>query len=178
MPTVYTIGHSTFALDRFIKLLHAHGIEILADVRTLPGSTRNPQFNQAVLKRALKKEHIQYRWFKDLGGLRSTRDLSEINSAWRVKAFHAYADYMQTPQFRSALSKLETLARKRPVAYMCAEGQWTRCHRRLISDALVVRGWDVRHITSAVRAQPHQLTEFAHVERKLVTYPPTPRVRC
>jgi uncharacterized protein (DUF488 family) len=156
-----------------MKLLHAHGIEILADVRTLPGSTRNPQFNQAALKRALKKEHIQYRWYKQLGGLRSTRNLKEINSAWRVKAFHSYADYMQTAQFRSALRKLETLARKHTVTYMCAEGQWTRCHRRLISDALVARGWDVRHISSAIRAQPHRLPEFARVHRKRLTYPAT-----
>jgi uncharacterized protein (DUF488 family) len=173
MKQIYTIGHSTRALEEFLRLLNAHGILAVADVRSFPGSRKYPHFGQAALKASLENVGIAYHWFKDLGGRRSTKNLSPptLNGAWQVDAFHAYADYAQTEPFRNALEALEQLARLQPTAYLCAEAQWTRCHRRIISDALIARGWEVFHIMSARRAEPHQLAEFARAEDGTVTYP-------
>jgi uncharacterized protein (DUF488 family) len=170
---IFTIGHSTHTIDEFLRWLFDHQIEALADVRRFPGSRRLPQFGKDTLKSALEDAGIEYHWFEALGGRRSEKNLSDANSAWEVKAFHAYADYTGTPEFQNALKQLEALAKTRRTTYMCAEARWTSCHRRLISDALTARGWSVRHITSARRTEIHKLPEFAVVKEKRVTYPGT-----
>jgi uncharacterized protein (DUF488 family) len=171
MKTIFTIGHSTHPLEEFLAMLCAHRILVLADVRSFPGSRKFPHFGKDALQAAVEGEGLEYRWFKDLGGRRSTKNLSLQNSAWQVAAFHAYADYAQTEPFQTALIELEKVARKRRTAYMCAEALWTRCHRRIISDVLTARGWTVQHIMSAKRLEPHHLAEFARVEKGCVTYP-------
>jgi uncharacterized protein (DUF488 family) len=170
---IFTVGHSTREFLNFAALLEAHGIQCIADVRRFPGSRRYPQFGQEALKKALLETGIKYHWFEALGGRRSVKNLSPENDAWQVKAFHAYADYLQTPEFQRALDKLEQLARRSRTAYMCAEAMWTRCHRRLISDALVTRGWHVFHITAKNAPKAHELTPFARVRRGRLTYPST-----
>jgi uncharacterized protein (DUF488 family) len=169
--TIYTIGHSTRDLPEFLDLLKLHGIRALADVRRFPGSRRFPHFGQDALSRSLAGHGIAYRWFEMLGGRRSVKGLSPQNSGWQVKAFHAYADYMQTDAFKTTLAELEQLAAERPTAYMCAEALWTRCHRRLISDALLVRGWRVLHVTSRLEPKAHELTAFAKEKNGDLSYP-------
>jgi len=171
---IFTVGHSTRTLDEFIALLQAHGIETLADIRRFPGSRRHPQFGKDSLRDSIADAGIAYHWLEALGGRRSVKNLSTENSGWRVKAFHAYADYTRTPEFQKALSLLEGLAGKQRTAYMCAEAQWTQCHRRLVSDALLARGWKVFHITSKTRAEEHHLPDFARRTGALVTYPGSP----
>ncbi len=166
---VYTIGHSTRPLDEFVALLHAHGIRQLADVRTVPKSRRHPHFAGEALDRSLASAGIAYRHFPGLGGLRKPRRDSP-NAAWRHEGFRGYADYMETPAFAEALEELIAFARAAPTAIMCAEAVWWRCHRQMIADALVARGVEVRHVTSAGAAAPHHLTRFARVEDGRVTY--------
>jgi uncharacterized protein (DUF488 family) len=173
MRDVATIGHSTRTLDAFIAILQAHGIATLVDVRRFPASRRHPHFSRESLSAALPEAGIAYRWIEALGGRRSTKGLSDANAAWRVDAFHAYADYLTTEAGSAALAVLEEIARASPSAFMCAEAQWTRCHRRLIADALVARGWRVRHLTSATRAEEHELPEFARLEAGRLSYPAT-----
>jgi uncharacterized protein (DUF488 family) len=155
---ILTIGHSTHAADRFGALLRAHGVELVCDVRRHPGSRRNPQFNAGSLGPALDRAGIAY---EDLGGELGGRRLTRRDSAdrgSRAAAFRAYAEHMQTPEFAAGLERLERLARERPTAIMCAEGDWRRCHRRLISEALATRGWRVAHITPDGRISEHELT--------------------
>jgi uncharacterized protein (DUF488 family) len=168
--TIYTIGHSNRSIEEFVELLRAHGVERVADVRTIPRSRHNPQFNRESLSRSLRNRRIAYRHFRALGGLRHPRKDS-LNMGWRNASFRGFADYMLTPEFRQALAKLIVLARERPVAVMCAEAVPWRCHRSLIADALAVRGIDVRHITSRTRAAEHELHEMAKVEGERITYP-------
>jgi uncharacterized protein (DUF488 family) len=170
MPPIFTIGHSTRAIDDFIALLKAHNIELLADVRTIPRSRRNPQFNADVLPASLAHAGIVYVPMPELGGLRHPRKDSP-NTAWRNESFRGYADYMLTPQFEAALARLIETARTARVAVMCAEAVPWRCHRSLIADALTARDIPVRHITSAAAAKLHTLTPFAKVEGRRVTYP-------
>ena len=170
---IFTIGHSTHEIAEFIRWLAAHQIEALADVRRFPGSRRLPQFGKDALKSSLEEAGIAYHWFEALGGRRSEKNLSDQNSAWEVKAFHAYADYTLTPEFQQALTELEGLAKKQRTAFMCAEARWTSCHRRLISDALTARSWSVLHITSARRTELHKLPDFAVLRGRQVTYPGT-----
>jgi uncharacterized protein (DUF488 family) len=169
---VWTIGHSTHELDEFIGLLRRHEIDLLADVRTVPKSRRMPWFWGDQLAQSLPAAGIAYEHFPDLGGFRRPRPDSP-NGGWRVAAFQGYADNMESDSFQSALGRLiaEAESGKR-VAVMCAEAQWHRCHRRLLSDALVVRGFEVCHIDSSGRVQPHQLTPFAVVRDGHITYPP------
>ncbi len=168
--TVYTIGHSTRAAAEFVALLRAYGIRRVVDVRTIPGSRRNPQFNRETLSRLLRSRRINYRHMKALGGLRHTRRDS-VNTGWRNASFRGFADYMQTPEFAGAVECLMRMAVLKPTVIMCAEaGPW-RCHRSLIADALTVRGVDVRHILSATSARPHELTAFARVKGTTITYP-------
>jgi uncharacterized protein (DUF488 family) len=168
----WTIGHSTHELDEFVELLRRHGIELLADVRTVPKSRRMPWFWGEALAGSLPEAGIEYRHFKDLGGFRRPRPDSP-NGGWRVEAFRGYADYMDSVAFRSALGELiRTTADGRQTAVMCAEADWHRCHRRLISDALLVRGFEVLHIGSDGRVQPHVLTPFAQAEGNRLVYPP------
>jgi uncharacterized protein (DUF488 family) len=155
---VFTIGHSTHPIERFIALLTAHDVQLLTDVRRFPGSRRNPQFNSGALRESLESAGIAYEPFGDeLGGRRKARKVAEGPSAvWRNDAFRAYAEYMETPEFAAGLTRLEGLASERRVAIMCAEGDWRRCHRRLISDALTSRDWRVIHIRPEGRTEGHE----------------------
>jgi len=170
MTTIYAIGHSTRALDKFIEILRAHEITLLADIRTIPKSRHNPQFNQDSLAHELPKAGIQYRHLKELGGLRRAAKDS-INTGWENASFRGYADYMQTPEFAGALKALIALAKTERVAIMCAEGNPYRCHRLLIADALTVRGVRVLHISSRKSAREHALSPFAKVDGTRITYP-------
>jgi uncharacterized protein (DUF488 family) len=168
--TVSTIGHSTHPIEEFIRILQAHGIARLVDVRTIPKSRHNPQFNTESLAASLQAAGIQYHHLPGLGGLRHARKDS-INTGWRNASFRGYADYMQTPEFAESLGHLMELASQAPTAIMCAEAVPWRCHRSLIADALTVRGIPVLEILSATKSQPHAMTPFAKVEGQRVTYP-------
>ncbi len=169
--TVFTIGHSTRPLEEFLALLRAHGIMQLADIRTVPKSRRHPHFAGDALARSLADAGVAYRHVAGLGGLRKPRRDSR-NTGWRNDSFRGYADYMATDEFERALGELIEWSGGGPTAIMCAEAVWWRCHRQLVADALVARGVDVRHITSAAPAPAHQLTEFARVDAAgRVTYP-------
>jgi uncharacterized protein (DUF488 family) len=170
---VYTIGHSTHAPDTFAELLRTHGVERVADVRTAPRSRRAPQFSAEVLADSLPTAGIEYLQLPDLGGWRSPRPGSDENAAWRNRSFRGYADHMATREFAAGLDRLRDRAAERPTAIMCAEAAWWRCHRRLVADALVARGWEVRHIGADGGSERHTLTEFARVrEDRRVVYPP------
>ncbi|MBP7149201.1 MAG: DUF488 domain-containing protein [Acidobacteria bacterium] len=169
-PLLLTIGHSTRPIAEFLDLLRAHGVRRLADVRTVPGSRRNPQFGREALATALAAAGIDYVHLRELGGLRRPRPGSP-NGGWQNDSFRGYADYMQTPEFDAALANLLTLSREAPTAVMCAEAVPWRCHRSLIADALLVRGVPVEHILGPGRRQPHRLTTFARVDGTHLTYP-------
>ncbi len=168
--SVLTIGHSTRPMDSFVQLLQAHGVKRVVDVRTVPRSRHNPQFNCETLPDSLSKVKIRYIHLKELGGLRHPRPDSP-NTAWRNASFRGFADYMQTPEFAAGLAKLMQIASRTQIAVMCAEAVPWRCHRSLIADALLVRGVRVEHITSATRRQEHKLTPFTRVEGTQITYP-------
>lgn len=170
MTTIYAIGHSTRPLEKFIEILQAHGVTRLADIRTIPQSRHNPQFNRESLESELPKAGIQYQHLKELGGLRRAAKAS-INTGWENAGFRGYADYMQTREFASAIRNLMAIAKGERVAIMCAEGNPFRCHRSLVADALTVRGVRVLHISSRKSARGHRLTPFARVEGTQVTYP-------
>jgi uncharacterized protein (DUF488 family) len=174
MNTLYTIGHSTRTIDQFIALLKAHDIQELVDVRTIPRSRHNPQFEGDRLAASLRQVGIGYRHMPALGGLRHARANSP-NMGWENSSFRGYADYMSTSEFRAALDTLKALANERTVAIMCAEAVPWRCHRSLIADALTVQGWMVRHITSKKTAKPHELTPFLSVRDGVLTYPRSDR---
>jgi uncharacterized protein (DUF488 family) len=167
---LWTIGHSTRPIEEFLAVLKFHGIEQLVDVRTVPKSRHNPQFNTDVLAKTLKKAKIAYRHMPDLGGLRKPTKES-LNSGWRNASFRGYADYMQTDEFRRALEELMAYGTDKNTAIMCAEAVPWRCHRSLIADALIVRGWTVLDIMSADRATAHKLTAFATVSDGRLIYP-------
>jgi uncharacterized protein (DUF488 family) len=170
-PTLWTIGHSTHTIEKFLELLQSQAIRCLADVRRFPGSRRHPQFGQQPLTESLSAAGVHYVHFPALGGRRSGRLPDSPNGAWRVEAFNCYADYMLSAEFEQALAELMQLAVHKRTAVMCAEALPSRCHRRLIADILLARGWDVRHIMSARRVEEHRLPEFAQVEEDRVTYP-------
>jgi uncharacterized protein (DUF488 family) len=167
---VFTIGHSTRTLDTFLRLLEAHGVRQLADIRTVPRSRRMPHFSSQALAESLREARIEYRHFPALGGMRGPRPDSP-NGAWRNAAFRGYADHMQTREFAEGVSALLDWARGGPTAVMCAEANWRQCHRLLLADALFVRAVAVLHIESAERTAPHQLHEFARTRGIVVTYP-------
>lgn len=169
---IFTIGHSTRALDEFIALLKAHKVEQVVDVRTIPRSRHNPQFNRDTLPVVLRNARIGYRHTKGLGGLRHSRKDS-LNMGWRNTGFRGFADYMQTTEFETNLKKLIELAKKKQVVIMCAEAVPWRCHRSLIADALIVRGIHVEDIMSPTHRQPHKLTPFAQVKGEHIVYPST-----
>jgi uncharacterized protein (DUF488 family) len=169
-PLVMTIGHSTRTLEEFIRLLQAHGATCVVDVRTVPRSRHNPQFNKASLPRSLKKAGLGYVHMPGLGGLRHARRDS-VNLGWRNASFRGYADYMQTPEFAQSLEELIRLANRERIVLMCAEAVPWRCHRSLIADALLVRGIRTEDIMSPTRRQVHTLTPFAKVRGTTITYP-------
>jgi uncharacterized protein (DUF488 family) len=168
--SIFTIGHSTRPIDEFLEMLQAHGIRQLVDVRTIPRSAHNPQFNREDLARALHSSRLHYHHVPGLGGLRHPRRDS-INTGWRNASFRGYADYMQTPEFTENLETLIELGKQEPTAVMCAEAVPWRCHRSLIADALLVRGIDAIEIVSATRTAPLSLHPWAKVEGVTVTYP-------
>jgi uncharacterized protein (DUF488 family) len=167
---VFTIGHSTHLWKEFLTLLRAHGVERVVDVRTIPRSRHNPQFNRKTLSTKLRSSRISYVHLRKLGGLRHARPDSP-NMAWRNSSFRGYADHMQTAEFQVALHRLIKLARQKTTAIMCAEAVPWRCHRSLIADALIVRGIRVADIMSEKPAKLHKLTPFARVRGKRITYP-------
>ena len=171
---IYTIGHSTRGIDELIALLRESRIDLLVDIRSVPRSRFNPQFNTEALPEPLREAGIAYRHIKALGGLRHRpKDAPPSpNTGWRNDAFRNYSDYALTAAFRDGLAELRGLAAEHCSAIMCAEAVWWRCHRMLLSDALLARGVDVQHILSDAKTQPHRLTPFAKVsEAGEVSYP-------
>ena len=169
-PVVLTVGHSTRPLAEFIALLAAHPVTSLIDVRTVPRSRHNPQFNRDTLPAALEDAGIHYAHVAGLGGFRRTGPDSP-NPGWRNASFRGYADYMQTAEFAQNLASVMKLAEQERVAIMCAEAVPWRCHRSLIADALVVHGICVEEIINRTKRQVHALTPFAKVDGMTITYP-------
>jgi uncharacterized protein (DUF488 family) len=168
---ILTIGHSTRSLDGLIAALHQNGAERLIDIRTIPRSRHNPQFNCEELGASLPSAGIAYEHRPGLGGLRHPRKDSS-NGGWRNAGFRGFADYMQTPAFAEEIKALIGAAARERVAIMCAEAVPWRCHRSLVADALGLRGVEIEHILNADRRVPHQLTPFARVDGLQLTYPP------
>jgi uncharacterized protein (DUF488 family) len=178
---IFTVGHSTHPIERFLSLLRDAGIEAIADVRRFPGSRRHPQFGADALAESLGSQGIDYEPFREqLGGRRSRRDVEAAgvsppdNSAWRNASFRAYADYMSTDAFAAGLERLEALAGRRRTAIMCAESHPSRCHRRLVADALLARGWRVVHLLPDGREEEGAFSPDAVVEGERVHYPAQP----
>ncbi len=170
--TAYTIGHSTRSAEELLAVLREAGIELVADVRAFPSSRRHPQFNRGELSRWLSGAGIEYVHLPELGGRRAPLADSP-NRGWRESAFVGYADHMRSPAFLQSLADLEAMAANAPTAIMCAEAVWWRCHRRLIADALVARGWRVEHLGVGDGRAAHELTPFAIVASdRTLTYPP------
>ena len=173
-PVVHTLGHGTRSAEELIEILREAGVESLADVRRFPASRRHPQHNRVALAASLGTAGIDYIWLgESLGGRRKASVAADAspNGAWKVAAFRHYADAMPTAPFQEGFAALENLARASPTALMCAERLWWRCHRRLLADMLVVRGFDVMHLLAAGSSTPHELTEFARVKGDDVSYP-------
>ena len=168
--TIFTLGHSTRSLDEFVHLLQIYAIRLVADVRTIPRSRRNPQFNDDTLGETLSRHSIRYMPMKNLGGLRHAH-ADSVNTGWKNASFQGFADYMQTPEFAAAVQQLIEAAIEKPAAIMCAEAVPWRCHRSLIADALTVRGITVQHILSRTSARVHTVTPMARVEGTRITYP-------
>lgn len=168
--TTFTIGHSTRAFEEFLELLRAHGVQRLIDIRTIPRSRRNPQYSIEALGPSLKAAGIEYIHLKELGGLRRPKPDSK-NIGWHNASFRGYADYMDTPEFETALSRAIELSQDKPTVLMCAEAVPWRCHRSLVADALTARKIEVKHIMSTTPANEHELTPFAQVRGEKVTYP-------
>ena len=170
---ILTIGHSTRTLDDFIGILRAHGVERLVDIRTIPRSRHNPQFNQETLSERLKESGIDYVLLKQLGGLRHPKADSP-NTGWKNSSFRGFADYMQTQAFAKGVDQLIGLPQDGLVVIMCAEVLPWQCHRWLIADALTIRGVQVEHIMTIKKRTKHSLTRWAHVEGTKITYPESP----
>ena len=168
--TIFTIGHSTHPIDEFIELLQAHGIKEIVDVRSIPMSRYNPQFNSDTLKQSLQQANIKYKLLKKLGGLRHTKKDS-INLGWRNASFRGFADYMASSEFKEGLEMLTKIAKVKNTAIMCAEAVPWRCHRSLIADALTKNGWLVRDIMSPTTATEHRLTSFLRIKKGKLIYP-------
>jgi uncharacterized protein (DUF488 family) len=167
--TVWTIGHSNRSLDEFLALLAAFEIEVLADVRRFPGSRKHPHFNQEALSHSLGATGISYEFFPELGGRRKPRPDS-LNTAWRNESFRAYADYMETGEYRAGVERLLSIAEERRVAIMCSEAVWWRCHRSLVADYLKSEGITVEHILSPKKSEPHPYTSAARLVDGRLSY--------
>lgn len=167
---IYTVGHSTKEIEAFIDLLKSYGIQQVVDIRTIPKSRHNPQFNAEDFSKSLEKEKIHYHHLSKLGGLRHPSKESK-NTGWHNSSFRGFADYMDTPPFWEGIEELETIAIKHPSAIVCAEAVPWRCHRSLISDVLINRGWEVLHILSEKSAKLHEPTPFLKIRRGHFLYP-------
>ena len=168
---VYTLGFSNRTWEQTIQILEAFEIRRLIDIRTLPGSRHTPHFNLEHLKSALPHAGIEYIHMKSLGGLRKPAKNSTLNAAWKNSGFRGYADYMQTPNFEMALNSLIRLLKEKTTVYCCTEAVFWRCHRQLVSDALLVHGFRIGHVFSASKVEAHKLTNFVKTDGMLLTYP-------
>lgn len=168
---VYTIGHSTRPVKEFLDMLTANAVELLVDVRTVPRSRHNPQYNRDVLSSSLESAHVEYKLMPGLGGFRRPVEGATANLGWRNLSFRGFADYMQTPDFDLNLEKLIAFARAQQAAIMCAEAVPWRCHRSLIADALIVRGIEVREIAAAAKTTPLTIHPWARVDGTRISYP-------
>ena len=166
---IYTIGHSTRSFDEFVSLLKVFSIEMIADVRSYPGSQRYPHFNKENLSKLLAAEDINYQHIPLLGGRRKT-SLQSKNKAWRNDAFRGYADYMETADFIKGIEELTTIAKKYRTAFMCSEAVWWRCHRSMIADYLKANGWEVLHIINDKKAEEHPFTAPAKIVNGKLSY--------
>ncbi len=167
--TIWTIGHSTRSLEEFIGMLHSFNIELIADIRSFPGSRKFPQYNKEALEVSLPQNHIQYVHIKDLGGRRKGKPDSK-NTGWRHIAFRSYADYMETESFKNGIKELEKTALKKRTAYMCSEAVWWRCHRSMVSDYLKLHSWKVMHIMAVGKATEHPYTAPARIVHGELNY--------
>lgn len=167
--TIYTIGHSTHAVDDFIAMLQSFSVKTLADIRRFPASRKYPGFNKDSLAETLQKTGIGYVHLEGLGGRRAVNKDSK-NNRWRNASFRGYADYMETTAFADAVTELEAIARQQPTAMMCAEAVWWRCHRSLVADYLKAKGWEVLHIMAAGKAEEHPYTGPARIAGDRVIY--------
>lgn len=168
---IWTIGHSTHEFGEFLEMLHSFKIELVADIRSFPGSRKFPQYNTESLQTTLPANGIAYVHLKKLGGRRKVNVASK-NTSWRHLAFRAYADYMEKEDFKEGIRELEAIAAKKRTAYMCSEAVWWRCHRSMVSDYLKVRGWKVMHIMGIGKEEEHPFTSPARVENGKLTYMP------
>jgi uncharacterized protein (DUF488 family) len=173
-PPIFTIGHSTRSIAEFCDLLRLGPADLVVDVRTIPRSRRNPQYNEDVLRDELAPYQIGYERIAELGGLcgRSAAVRPEVNAFWENQSFHNYADYALSEQFADALAELLALSSARTCAIMCAEAVWWRCHRRIIADYLLARGRTVLHLMGKGRVEPAKLTPAAEVQGRKIVYPP------
>jgi len=172
-PRIFTVGHSTRSIHEFVEILHAHGVKGIVDIRSIPRSRYNPQFNSDVLEHSLQQEHVSYKRIKELGGLRHASKDS-LNLGWRNVSFRGFADYMATQEFSEGLEALVKIANERETAIMCAEAVPWRCHRSLIADALTKKGWTVQDIMSRTVAARHRLTPFLKTRKGQLIYPAEP----
>lgn len=166
--TIHTIGHSTRSIDKFTELLQAHDIKLVVDVRRWPASKRHPQFNREALAASLRDNGLDYLWRGDLGGFRKAA-ANSVNTAWQVGAFRAYADFMLTAEFENIVKEIAPLVGGKRAAFMCAEAVPWQCHRQLLADAFLVRGWRVRHIMDKGYRE-HQIPPFAKLEGTRIVY--------
>lgn len=169
--SLYTIGHSTHTTREFMKMLKAQGIELLVDIRHYPGSRYCPQFGKARLRRNLERNKISYAHLVSLGGRRRPDKESDLNAAWRSAQFRGYADYMQTEEFDDALAELMKMAETKKTAIMCSEAVPWRCHRSMVSDALIAKGWQVLDIYTEKNVKVHAFSSFGRVRKGHVIYP-------
>ncbi|HKN00771.1 MAG TPA: DUF488 domain-containing protein [Candidatus Binataceae bacterium] len=167
---IFTVGHSTHPIERFLALLGEHRIALVADVRSFPSSRRWPQFNQVEFAESLRRGGIEYQWMKRLGGRRHSTRTDSPHTAWTHPAFRSYADYAETPDFADGLVELTAAAARLRTAYLCSEGLWWKCHRRIISDHLVIGGWRVDHIMPDGKLRTHELAPFARVTDGQIVY--------
>ena len=167
--TIWTIGHSTHSIELFVELLQQYDIELLVDVRSLPGSNKFPQFNSDNLAQSLREHEIEYTYLKILGGLRP-KNKNSLNTAWRNQSFRNYADYMESDSFKEGIEILQELAREKRTAIMCAEVLWWRCHRSMIADVMKIKGWKVIHIQSKTSTKEHPYTAAASIVDGKLSY--------
>jgi len=168
--TLYTVGHSTHPIDLFLELLARHEIVLLADVRSYPASRRWPQFNRETMAHSINDAGRHYRWLQKLGGRRHSKHNTSPHTAWKVAAFRAYADYADGPEFADGLAELIASAAVQRTAIMCSEGLWWQCHRRIISDQMTIRGWEVLHILPDGKLSAHALADFARLDGDRLIY--------